>query len=249
MKPLSALMGVVTGAMVTTLGISGTAHAADFSLRGAFDQDADVTLFNFSLDTESTVTLRTYSYAGGIQADGTIVEAGGFDPVLTLFDGDGNKLFVNDDDDTGTVISDPTTGKAYDSFLEGFLAAGDYVVALTQYGNFSSGNTLEDGFNRTGNFTGDLFSRCEAGSTFCDFSGNIRNNQWAFDAIGVLPLQEPDEDKPPVVDPPIVDPPIVDPPIVDPPTGEPPTQVPEPATAVTFTLVGLGALLRRRNKK
>ncbi|MBT9316513.1 DVUA0089 family protein [Leptothoe spongobia] len=266
MKPLSALMGVLTGAMVTTLGISGAAFAADFSLRGTFAQDADVQLFDFSLNTESTVTLRTYSYAGGTQADGTIVDAGGFDPVLTLFDGDGNKLFFNDDDNTNTVVADPTTGKAYDSFLEGVLAVGNYTLALTQYGNFSLGSTLADGFKFTGNFTGDTFSRCEAGSTFCDFTGNVRTNQWAFDAIGVLPLKEADEDKPkpkpePKPEPgPIGNgnpptPPTPTPPTPTPPTPTPPTppignptQVPEPTTTAAFLLAGIGAMVTSRRK-
>ena len=242
MKPLSALMGVVTGAMVTTFGMSGTANAADFSLNGTFAQDADVYQFDFSVATESTVTLRTYSYAGGTQADGTVVAAGGFDPVLTLFDGDGNKLFFNDDDNTNTVDRDPTTDKAYDSFLQGVLAMGNYTVTLTQYGNVSAGTTLADGFSRTGNFTGDVFSRCEAGSAFCDFTGNSRSNQWAFDALGVEPIQAP-----PVTEPPVTEPPVIEPPIVEPPVA-PPTQVPEPATAATFVLMGLGALLHRRRQ-
>ena len=248
MKPLSALVGMVTGAVVTTLGISGTANAADFSLRGAFAQDADVHLFDFSVVTESTVTLRTYSYGGGIQADGTVIAAGGFDPVLTLFDSDGNRLFFNDDDDTGSVSSDPVTTQAYDSFLEGILSAGNYTLALTQYGNFSLGTTLADGFSRTGNFTGDTFSRCEAGSSFCDFTGNIRTNEWAFDALGVLPLKEADEIKP---DPKPEDPIGNDnpPPVLPNPPIDNPTQVPEPTTTAAFVLAGLGTMVKSRRKK
>ncbi|NEQ51326.1 MAG: PEP-CTERM sorting domain-containing protein [Leptolyngbya sp. SIO3F4] len=240
MKPLSALVGVITGAMVATLGISGTANAADFSLRGTFAQDADVHLFDFSVATDSKVTLRTYSYAGGTQADGTVIDAGGFDPVLTLFDGDGNKLFFNDDDTTDTVANDPSTGKAYDSLLEADLVVGNYTLALTQYGNFSLGSTLTDGFNRTGNFTGSLFSRCELDSVFCDFTGNVRTNEWAFDALGVLPLKEADEVKPKDDSEPITN--------DNPPIGNP-TQVPEPTTTAAFVLAGLGAMATSRRKK
>ena len=252
MKPLSAL--VAAGAMVTTLGISGTANAADFSLRGTFDQDADVELFEFSVNRQSTVILRTFSYGGGEQADGTTILPGGFDPVLTLFDGHGNKLFLNDDDTTGTVARDEDANQAYDSLLEVDLAAGDYTLALTQYANFSVGDNLSDGFSRTGNFTGDLFSRCEPDSVFCDFAGNVRTNAWAFDAIGVLPRKEPDKVVKPKPGPrpgPIGNgnPPPT-PPVVPPtPPIDNPTQVPEPTTTAAFVLAGLGALVKGRRKR
>lgn len=247
---------------MTTLGISGNANAADFSLRGTFDQDADVELFEFSVSEQSTVILRTFSYGGGTQADGTEILPGGFDPVLTLFDGDGNLLFLNDDDTTGTVARDEDANQAYDSLLEAELAAGNYTLALTQYANFAVGNNLSDGFIRTGNFTGDLFARCAPGSVFCDFAGNVRTNVWAFDAIGVLPPKEPDQiDKPKPVpgdgDGPIGNgnppptPPVTPPtPPVTPPTPpiDNPTQVPEPTTTAAFLLAGLGALVKGRRK-
>lgn len=46
-------------------------------------------LFNFTVGASSTVTLVTKSYAGGILADGTVISACGFDPILTLFDSTG----------------------------------------------------------------------------------------------------------------------------------------------------------------
>ncbi|MEL6130797.1 MAG: DVUA0089 family protein [Cyanobacteria bacterium J06628_4] len=245
MKPLSTLLGVVTGAMVTTLG--STALAADLSFRGTFSQDSDVHLFDFSVETESTVTFRTYSYAGGTQADGSTVVAGGFDPMLTLFDATGNRLFINDDDESDTVAEDPTTGKAYDSFLTVMLAAGNYTVSLTQYGNFTNSTNLADGFNQTGNFTSN-FSRCTGVDAFCDFTGDSRTNEWAFDAFGVQPLREPDAEEPPVTEPPTTKPPVTEPPVTEPPVTEPDevAQVPEPATAVAFAVVGLGFLAKRR---
>ncbi|EKU97269.1 PEP-CTERM putative exosortase interaction domain-containing protein [Leptolyngbya sp. PCC 7375] len=226
MKPLSALLGVVTGAVVTTLGMTSAALAVDFSLRGTFAQDDDVQLFDFSIATESAVTLRTYSYAGGTQADGTFIDAGGFDPVLSLFDGDGNFIFLSDDDESGTVANDPTTGRAYDGFLDIMLKAGDYTLALTQYNNFSNTTNLADGFRQEGNanFTSN-FARCTTDSMFCDFTGDVRTNEWALDILGVRPPSEPDEGEP-----------------------NPPTQVPEPATTLAFALAGVGALVHRRRQ-
>ncbi|MBX2863706.1 MAG: DVUA0089 family protein [Leptolyngbyaceae cyanobacterium MAG.088] len=277
MKPLSALLGVVTGAVVATLG--SAAFAVDLSFRGTFAQDDDVHLFNFSVGATSTVTLRTYSYAGGTQADGTVINAGGFDPILSLFNGNGILIGLGDDDLSGTVAADLTTGQAYDSLLEISLDAGDYTVALTQYDNFSNTTNLADGFSQTGNgnFTSD-FVNCTTQSSFCDFTGDIRTNFWAFDVLGFLPALEhdeddeppvidpPDDDEPPVIDPPdddeppiidppdddeppIIDPPIIDPPIIDPPDDGEPTSVPEPTTTVALALAGFGALVKlRRNK-
>ena len=225
MKPFSALLGVVAGAMM--IALDGAALAADFSLSGTFTQDDDLQLFDFSVGTESTVTFLTYSYAGGTQIDGTVIPAGGFDPVFSLFDAAGNLIFQNDDDTSGVVADDPTTGQAYDSLLEVNLAAGDYTLVLAQYGNFTNGPNLVDGFSQTGNgdFTGD-FPACTPGDTFCDYTGDSRTNKWAFDALGIQPLSEPDEG--PVTKP------------------SEPTQVPEPSTTAVFALAGLGAVVWRR---
>ncbi|MEM9264801.1 MAG: DVUA0089 family protein [Cyanobacteria bacterium P01_F01_bin.13] len=231
MKSLSTLLGMVTGAIVTTLGVGSAAFAVDFSFRGTFSQDDDVHLFDFSVDALSPVLFRTYSYAGGTQADGTVIAPGGFDPILTLFDGDGNLIGENDDDIFDIVAEDPTTHQAYDSLLSVLLDAGNYTVSLTQYGNFASGPNLLDGFIQTGNgnYTSEL-SNCATESPFCDFMGDVRTNAWAFDAIGVLPLLEADEVEPsvvelPVVEPP-VEPPVVEPPVVEPPVSEPPVEPP-----------------------
>ena len=250
MKPLSALLGVVAGAMVTTLGMSSAAFAVDFSLRGTFTQDDDVQLFDFTVGTESTITLRTYSYAGGIQADDTVVAAGGFDPVLSLFNGDGTLIALGDDDTSGTAREDPTTGQVFDSLLEVILAAGNYTVALTQYDNFTNTTNLADGFRQAGNgnFTS-TFARCTTHRAFCDFTGDIRTNEWAFDVLGVLPLLEPDEeDELPIIEPPEDnEPPVIEPSIIEP--DDEPTSVPEPTTTVALTLAGLGALVKLRRQK
>lgn len=231
-------MGVVTGAMVTTLGLGGAALAADFSFRGTFAQDDDVQLFDFSVATESEVTLRTYAYGGGTQADGTVIAAGGFDPVLTLFDANGIFLASNDDDLSGTATEDPTTAQTYDSLLNRVLKAGNYTVALTQFDNFANTASLADGFSQegAGNYTTD-FLHCTTDSAFCDFTGDVRTNEWAFDALGVLPLLEADEDVP---DP---EPKLDDEPNVT------PTSVPEPTATVAIALAGMLAMAKRRRSK
>lgn len=177
MKGTFAKFGSLAGAVTIALVTGGVAEAADFSFRGNFTADDDVQLFNFTVGAESTVTLRTFSYAGGTQADGTVIAAGGFDPILALFDSAGSLLDQNDDDPSGTVPADPVTGVAYDTLLTRLLAAGDYTVSIMQYDNFANGPTLADGFLRQGesNFSGG----------FIDFEGDQRTSAWAFDILNV----------------------------------------------------------------
>lgn len=162
------------------------AFASNFSFTGTFAQDDDVQVFDFTADGASEVTLRSYSYAGGTQADGNVVPGGGFDPILALFDSMGVLIAQQDDDpdDNGVCdgSSDPNTGRCFDTFFTQLLAAGDYRVAIAQYNNFANGPDFSDGFSRQGegNFTAGL--GCSNGS-FCDTNANNRTNAWAFDIL------------------------------------------------------------------
>lgn len=159
-------------------------HAANYSFTGTFAQDDEVQLFNFVVGQEATVQFRTYSYAGGTQANGNVVVAGGFDPILAVFDSAGRLIGENDDDMTGIVANDPINGAHWDTFLSLTLAPGAYAVSVMQFANFSLGS-LADGFtyDGAGNFTPLLTLFCEA-EAFCDSWGLSRTNQWAFDILG-----------------------------------------------------------------
>ena len=164
------------------------ASAANFSFTGSFEVDDAVQLFNFSLDTASTVTLRTLSYAGGTNAAGETIARGGFDPILTLFDSSGTRLGVGDDAGPELVGTDALTNSAWDAFLTATLTPGSYTEALTQYDSYAYEN-LADGFWRSGegNFT--VYIGCpENGAAFNDASGEVgcaRNGQWAVDILNV----------------------------------------------------------------
>jgi hypothetical protein len=177
-----------------------SAVPTNFSFTGTFAQDDDVQLFNFTADGSSTVTLRSYSYAGGTQANGNVVAAGGFDPILALFDATGAFIAQQDDDTNDNGIcdgnSDPNTGRCWDTFFNQLLTAGSYTVSIMQFDNFANGPNLSNGFDRQGqgNFTGS-FGGCSNGS-FCDVSGvdpfNNRTNAWAFDILNsASPVPEP----------------------------------------------------------
>lgn len=148
-----------------------SAIAADFSYTGNFAGDDDVQLFNFTVGATSTVTLVTHSYAGGTMADGTVIPAGGFDPILALFDGAGE--LIDQNDDGAGVPVDPVSGNAWDTLLVAALNPGNYTVAVTQYDNYAIGPNLSDGFNGSGTVD------------FEDADGNFRENYWAFDILNV----------------------------------------------------------------
>ena len=172
------------------LGSTASAATQDFSFTGMFSGDADVQLFNFTIGATSDVRLRSYSYAGGVMADGTVVPAGGFDPILALWDGSGN-LIQEYDDGPEDVPSDPGTGRDYDTnLLLTALEAGSYTASIAQYDNFAAGSTLSAGFSLTDPF----FTASEGCSNgqFCDVTGANRTSFWAFDVLGVDSVEAPD---------------------------------------------------------
>jgi hypothetical protein len=190
-----ALLAAIAAAL---LG-AAPASAANISFTGNFATDDEVQLFNFNVSSASTVSLRTLSYAGGINAAGQSVARGGFDPILSLFDSSGALLDVGDDGGYGVVAADAVTNAPYDGFLTALLAPGAYTLALTQYDNYSFGN-LVDGFWRTGegNFT--VYIGCPTGGpAFNDASGQVgcaRASHWAVDILNVasaaaVPVPEP----------------------------------------------------------
>jgi hypothetical protein len=174
----------LTALAIGVLGITSSAKAADFSFRGNFPADDTVQFFNFTVNAGSDITLRSLSYAGGTQADGTVISRGGFDPILSLFDvSTGTRIGQNDDGNSSNVGIDPVTGQTYDTFLQTFVDPGQYTVAVSQYDNFA-GENLSDPFPNAGqrNFTA-RFS-CSAGQ-FCDATGDSRTNFWAVDILNV----------------------------------------------------------------
>jgi PEP-CTERM motif len=176
-------------AAVSIALLASAASATDFSFTGNFTQDDNVQLFNFSVGSASTVTFRTYSYAGGTNAAGQPIAQGGFDPILALFDASGAFIDQNDDDETGTVPADVETGAAFDTFLQVLLNPGNYTVAVMEYDNFANGPNLSNGFARDGqgNFTIG-FGCADNQPAFNDVTtdpGCGRDSHWAFDILNV----------------------------------------------------------------
>ena len=99
------------------VGIAGARLHAASSYTGRFAADDDKRLIYFSLTQSGPVTLRTWSYAGGVNAAGTTIPQGGFDPTISVFDAQGNLVAYNRDGGCGTVAADSATSFCWDSFL------------------------------------------------------------------------------------------------------------------------------------
>jgi len=168
----------VAGLLALAVFMTG-AQAADLSFTGEFNHDNDVQRFTFTVSGTSTVTLRSWSYAGGVNALGDTIARGGFDPILSLFDGTGAKLHEQDDAMCGDVAADVMTGRCYDVNYTTALTAGIYTVTVQQFDNFAIGSNLADGFARDGvaaqNFR----------NGFVDAAGDKRDGHWAFDILNV----------------------------------------------------------------
>jgi hypothetical protein len=160
------------------------AAAANIVSTGSFLQDDNQKEFDFTLNTPATVIVQTWSFAGGTNANGQVIPAGGFAPVLTLFlDPTG---FLPPAVDTGGTapsgcgprIIDPVSGFCLDGYLNENLGPGSCALLLTEYDNLPLGNTPADGFSEAGNgnFTGGPFL-LNAGP------GYQRTGNWAVDVI------------------------------------------------------------------
>jgi len=176
---------------VLAFGLSVQVASADsFSFTGTFTQDDQLEVFLFTAPSASVV-VQTLGYAGGTNAAGDTIAAGGFDPVLSVFDATGglvsSSLLIATVDDGLGVPTDPSTGSAFDSLIDlsGLDAGGTYALVLSEYDNTPNGPDYAGGFTQTGNgdFTATEFA-C-GGSAFCDSNYTQRTGDWAVDITGV----------------------------------------------------------------
>jgi hypothetical protein len=157
-----------------SLSLGSAAQAAsNFSFTGALDDPSSVLFFDFNVGAASMVTLRSWSYAGGVNAAGATIARGGFDPILAVFALPTGDRIGQNDDGAGVAV-DAVSGRAFDTLITGFLNPGDYRVSVMVFPNFAPTNVF------TGTFPG--------ATTFVDASGvdlQPRSNQWAFDILNV----------------------------------------------------------------
>ena len=181
-------MKLKTIASILALSLTmAAASAADFSFTGDFTHDNDVQQFNFTVGAMSSVSLRSWSYAGGVNAAGASIARGGFDPILALFNSSGQRIGEQDDAGCPNVAADAVTNACWDTFYTMDLDAGNYTVTIQQFDNFSVGPSLANGFA----FDGVANENFRNG--YVDASGDKRNALWAFDILNVNDATVPND--------------------------------------------------------
>jgi hypothetical protein len=170
------------------LAAPGFADVAVFS--GTFPADDTVKFFNIVASAPETVTIQTYSYAGGTVDSQTFL-AGGFAPAGFLFDNLGNVLTLSSGT-CGQVGTDPVTGNCDDLYFQDTLGPGTFTLALAVYDNAPAGTDVAAGFKQDGNpgFTCAGFG----GGSFCDLTtavGTSRTADYALSITTVAAVPEP----------------------------------------------------------
>ena len=170
---------------------AGRASAETVSYTGTLASPEDIFATTVSVAAGGSVTLQTYGFGGGVNAAGTPIAPGGFDPFVGLFSGTGDSaVFVDGTSDilttftpgcppAGTVTIGSVAGQCGDvNFQVTGLAAGTYTVLLTdgEYlpaALFEDAGTLADGFV---DFTAGVFQTC-VDENNC----NTDTSNWALD--------------------------------------------------------------------
>lgn len=132
---MKKMLGILS---VVGLMLGGNAKALDFDYFGSINYDNDVLLFDFSVDSLSLVTVFSSSW-----------DNGGFDPMLGIWDDDGELIaFQDDGHNVGSTLSNGTLYDYgdWDSWYQVNLAAGGYTASLSMFPNFNNGSNLSDGF-------------------------------------------------------------------------------------------------------
>jgi hypothetical protein len=158
--------------------------------QGTFTSDDQVALFNITATTDETVTIETYSYAGGTVGS-TVIPAGGFAPTAFLFDNLGDVQTV-DSPGCSQVGKDPTTLNCDDLYFQDLLTPGTYTLALAVYDNTPVDTSVADGFVEDGN-PGFTCADFGISGNFCDLTtafGTSRTGNYAI-SITTTPVPEP----------------------------------------------------------
>ena len=206
---LSPKLGLTFGAVA--LGLlalpAAQAQTTPAFYSGTFLQDdSHSKTYSFDIVSPGMVTLYTTSYGGGLNVDGSTTAAGGFDPVINLFDAKGAYI-TYDDDASPFGKTDPKTDAAMDAGIQAngdmqmHLDPGTYQVVVTEWNSYplQADNTdpsvtygLSDGFTRDGqgNFTGDYFGNpdgSQAGMSFIDANHTKRSNYFNLNITSEFP--------------------------------------------------------------
>jgi hypothetical protein len=180
--------------------------AESLSFTGSLNTSEDVFTTTFTLTAADTVTFQTWGFGGGTNAAGQAISAGGFDPLVSLFNGSlatatmdtdsfGNPLadadnlsnppwsYVGNCPAAGTVAIG-TANDCGDVFMQAALAAGTYTLVLTD-ANYIPAAIFDNGALSEGflDLTAGVFQTCDSNSNACI----TPNGNYAVDIVTAQP--------------------------------------------------------------
>ncbi len=183
MKTLHRLLGLLALA-------ASSLFADSLSFTGTLDSPESAFDATFTLTAADTLTFRTWGFGGGTNAAGQVIAAGGFDPLIALFngpgpaaaivtDGSGNPLadadnllnapwsFVGNCPPAGTVAIG-VDNDCGDDYLQVGLSAGTYTLLLSDANYVPTAvydnGTFSEGFT---DLTGGSFQTCDPVANAC----------------------------------------------------------------------------------
>jgi hypothetical protein len=173
------------GPLCLLAAAAGSLSGASLSFTGALNTPEDVFETTFTLAAADTVTFQTWGFGGGTNAAGQPIPAGGFDPLIALYNGpaatatmyvdgslnplaDADNLlnapwsFVGNCPPAGTVAIG-ANNDCGDDFMQVALAAGTYTLLLTD-ANYIPTSIYDNGALSEGfaDLTGGVFQTCDS---------------------------------------------------------------------------------------
>ncbi len=135
---IATLLGITTA----TTGVTLVAPAYGASFTGSLANADAIASLPF-ISTGSQLRFQSYSYNGGTNAAGTVIPAGGFSPVLTIFN------------PNGTYFNEYAA--AEDLNFTATLLPGNYQAVISATGrffDFPNKTNISQGFDGSGEFFG-----------------------------------------------------------------------------------------------
>lgn len=205
--------GLLIPGMFLMAAAASAGPTSSISYTGTLATPESVFETTFAIPSTATVTFQTWGFGGGTNAAGTLIPAGGFDPLISLFvgpvatatmyvDGSGNPLADADDlvnapwsyvgncPPAGTVAIGANRDCG-DDFMQVELSTGTYTLVLTD-ANYIPDALYDNGALSEGflDLTGGVFQTCDPDANACV----ARNGNYALDissSLGAPSVPEP----------------------------------------------------------
>ena len=167
----AAAVSILACLLSPAAALAGTQWA-----EGAFTNDDELWSLSFDLVQGDTLSVTTFSYTGSLDRG---VAAGGFAPVLTLFQDGVGLLRVAQ----GNAACVPAAGAfCWDATLTlSAVNAGHYTLVLSQDGNNALGQSLAEGYSQTGTPDYTSIYNGSPGARFIQVDGAQRSGHFALE--------------------------------------------------------------------